>query len=166
MTDQSTVLNNLIRTLDAIDRELITALRRSPRASMTELARLVGVARGTVYSRLAQLESTGVITGYGPEIDPARAGLDVLAFCTLEITQGTHDHTIDELSEIPEVLEIHTVTGIGDLLCQVVATSNDHLHDVLKKITALPTVQRSQSQLALHTSVHRTVADYIATLPR
>lgn len=141
--------------LDALDRRLLSAMRENPRASMTTLATIVGVARGTVYSRLDQLERGGVIIGHGPEVDPVAAGYEVLAFCTLEIEQGSHDETTQALSTLPEVLEIHTVTGDGDLLLRVVARSNDHLHQVVQLVSAVPTVGRTSTQLALATTVSR-----------
>jgi DNA-binding Lrp family transcriptional regulator len=121
----------------------------------------VGIARGTVYSRLDRLRTEGVVVGFGPDVDAARAGLGVLAFTTLEIRQGRHDETTAALGEIVEVVEIHTITGRGDLLCRIVARSNDHLHDVLQRITALPTVARSESQLALATVHRRTIVDVL-----
>ncbi len=148
--------------LDQLDLGIIAALRRHPRISMVDLARELGVARGTAYSRLDRLEGTGVITGHGPDVDPARVGLDVLAFCTLEISQGSHDVTVAALASIAQILEVHTVTGSGDLHCRVIARSNDHLHTVLQQIAAIPTVLRSQTQLALATVYERTIADVLA----
>lgn len=128
---------------------------------MAEIARLAGVARGTAYSRLDRLEAEGVITGYGPDIDPLRAGYGVTAFCTLDIVQGSHDETTSALAAIGEVIEVHTVTGVGDLLCRIIARSNDHLHEVLQQIAALPEVTRSQTQLALKTSHSRSIAELV-----
>ena len=150
--------------LDQLDLSLIAALRRHPRISMVDLARELGIARGTAYSRLDRLEATGVITGHGPDVDPVRVGLDVLAFCTLEISQGSHDVTIAALAAITQILEVHTVTGSGDPHCRVVARSNQHLHIVLQQIAAIPTVLRSQTQLALSTVYERTIADVLTGL--
>ncbi len=152
-------------SLDAIDRSLLDGLRRNPRTSIAELARYAEVARGTAYARLDRLERNGVVTGYGPEIDPRMGGLSVLAFCTLEIAQGTHDATVGALTSIEEILEIHTITGQGDLLCRVVARSNDDLHLVLQRITAIPSVARSETQLALTTSLQRSPIDLLLGQP-
>ncbi|MGL6089219.1 MAG: Lrp/AsnC family transcriptional regulator, partial [Pseudomonas paracarnis] len=51
--------------LDEIDRQLIAALQLNARESVAMLARQLGIARTTVTSRLARLEKTQVITGYG-----------------------------------------------------------------------------------------------------
>ena len=91
-----------------------------------------------------------MISGYGLDIAPSGVGrrasgvgLDVLAFCTLEIAQGSHDKTAASLAAIAQILAIHTVTGTGDLHCRVIARSNDHLHEVLQLIAAISTVLRS-----------------------
>jgi DNA-binding Lrp family transcriptional regulator len=148
--------------LDSFDHRLIRVLRRHPDVSLSELARRLDTPRGTVQSRRQRLERRRVITGYGPDIDPSRVGYSVTAFTSLEIAQGAHDDTIAGLRRINEVIEIHTVTGAGDLLCRVIARSNGHLHEVLQRVTALPTVMRSQTQIALSTQLHRTPADVIA----
>lgn len=148
--------------LDATDRRLVGALRAHPKGSMSELARRVEISRGTVYSRLDRLERTGVIAGYGPDIDPRAAGFGVLGFVTLEIEQGSHATTMAHLRAVSEILQVHTITGDGDLLCVVVASSNDHMHEVLQGITAHPAVARSRTQLALHSETVRTVADVVA----
>ncbi len=150
------------RLIDDTDRALIGELRARPKSSVTDLARQVGISRGTVYSRIDRLERTGVITGYGPDIDPRPAGFGVLGFVTLEIEQGSHAAAMSHLRTVPEILQVHTITGDGDLLCVVVATSNDHMHDVLQRVTSQTAILRSRTQLALHTDDVRSVADVVA----
>lgn len=144
------------------DRSLLRALRTQPRATVTDLARALDTARGTIYARLERLERLGVITGWGPDVDARAAGFGVRGFVNLEIDQGAHAGAMAHLRSIPEVLQIHTVTGVGDLLCMVIATDNDHMHAVLQSITAHPSIIRSQTQLALHTDVVRTAADVVS----
>ena len=149
-------------TPDQNDLKLIGALRTSARATITEIARTTGMARSTVQLRLARLEDAGVITGYGPDLASARSGYGVLAFTTLSIVQGSHDRVVTNLTAIDEVLEVHVVTGEGDLLCRVAAKSNDHLHEVLQRIVGMPEVGRADSQLALSSPVARTLADLLS----
>lgn len=148
--------------IDDADRALLGALRRGRRASNAEVARATGMARGTVQTRLARLEDRGVITGWGPELDPRATDHDVMAFTTLAIAQGAHDRVLGVLAAMPEVLEVHVVTGSGDLLCRIAARSNDHLHELIQRVVHADGVIRSESQLALATPVRRTVADLIA----
>ena len=152
--------------LDDIDRRLIGVLRRQPRSSVSEMARLTGLARGTVHDRIRRLEARKVIVGYGPDIEPRSAGFGVCAFTTLTIAQGAHEATVRALSKIDEVLEIHTVTGRGDLLVRIVAATNDDLHKTLQRIAAIDEVRRTETLLALHTALARNVADLVAARTR
>jgi DNA-binding Lrp family transcriptional regulator len=76
----------------------------------------------------------------------------------LEIAQGQEAAVIDSLATIPEVLEVHKTTGPGDLLCRIVARTNEHLHDVLERVLATPGITRTTSALALTSPVQRPVA--------
>ena len=149
--------------LDDIDRRVIGVLRRQPRSSVSEMARSTGLARGTVHDRIQRLEDRRVVVGYGPDIEPRAAGFGVCAFTTLTIAQGAHEMTLRALSEVNEVLEIHTVTGRGDLLVRIVAATNDGLHETLQRIAAIDAVRRTETLLALHTTQVRNVADLVAT---
>ena len=139
--------------LDALDLALLTALRENPRAGALALSRLTHVARATVESRLSRLERSGVITGYGPDIDVAAAGFSVIAFVTLEIAQGALDRVKSDLDAIPAVLEAYAVTGSADMICKVAATSHADLQQTLLRIDSSASVARSTSAIALSTVI-------------
>lgn len=135
--------------LDSLDLALLRALTDSPNAGALELSRQLGVARGTVQARLQRLESSGVVTGYGPDVDLAAAGFGVQAFVTLEIAQGALEDVTAELAAMPGVLEAHATTGTGDVLCRVAARSHGELQQTLLQLGRSATVVRSTSVVAL-----------------
>ena len=142
------------RRVDALDAALIELLATEPRVGVLEASRRLRVARGTVQARLDRLQERGVITGYGPDVDPAALGYEVTAFVTLEIRQaGGHDPVAERLAGIPEVLEVHTITGAGDLLCRVVARSNADLQRVIDAIVSAEGVVRSSTLISLAAQV-------------
>jgi DNA-binding Lrp family transcriptional regulator len=135
--------------IDALDARLISAMCDTPRAGVMELARQLSVARGTVQARLDKLQQRGVICGFDPDLDLRAIGYEVLAFVSLEIAQGRLEDVVDHLRKIPEVLEIHTVTGPGDLHCRVVARTNDHLQTVIGRVLEAQGINRTATQIAL-----------------
>ncbi len=137
------------RALDALDVALVAALREHHRAGILELSRITGVARGTVSARLQRLEDSGVVTGYGPDIDVRAAGFGVQAFVTLEIAQGAIEDVQQDLESIPGVLEAHATTGSGDVLCRVAASSHEALQQTLVDLNRSASVVRSTSVVAL-----------------
>jgi DNA-binding Lrp family transcriptional regulator len=140
--------------VDHLDAALIELLAAEPRVGVLEASRRLGVARGTVQARLDRMRARGVITGYGPDVDPAALGYEVTAFITLEIRQaGGHDPVAERLSAIPEVLEVHTITGAGDMLCRVVALGHADLQRVLDAIVSAEGVVRSSTVISLAAQV-------------
>jgi DNA-binding Lrp family transcriptional regulator len=143
-----------VRPVDGLDARLVGLLAAEPRVGVLEASRRLGVARGTVQARLDRLHSRGVVTGYGPDLDPAALGYAVTAFVTLEIRQaGGHDAVAARLAGIPEVLEVHTITGSGDMLCRVVARTNADLQRVIDAIVDVAGVTRSSTVIALASPV-------------
>jgi DNA-binding Lrp family transcriptional regulator len=127
-----------------------------------ELARTVGAARGTVQARLEKLQQRGVITGFGPELDPTALGYEVLAFATLEIVQGRLDDVVAHLRAIPEVLEAHATSGLGDLHCRVVARTNAHLQEVINRILEVQGISRTTTVIALSEQIPFRVLPLVA----
>lgn len=136
--------------IDDLDARLIALLAAEPRIGILECARRLHVARGTAQARLDKLVARGVILGYGPEIAPAALGYGVMAFVTLEIRQSRgHDPVASHLETIPEVLEVHTITGSGDLLCRIVARSNADLQRVIDQVVSYDEIVRASTIIAL-----------------
>jgi DNA-binding Lrp family transcriptional regulator len=148
--------------IDPLDARLIQAMCETPRAGVMELARQLGVARGTVQARLDKLQKRGVISGFDPDLDLQAMGYEVLAFVTLEIAQGRLEDVIDHLRSIPEVIEAHATTGPGDLHCRVVARTNVHLQHVLGRVLEVPGISRTTTQMALSEQVRHRVLPLVA----
>ncbi|GII81580.1 AsnC family transcriptional regulator [Sphaerisporangium rufum] len=139
--------------VDALDSRLLATMRAHPRIGLTELARLLGVARGTVQARVDKLIARGVIADFGPTIVPAGLGYPILAFVSLQIAQGRLAEAVDAIGAVPEVLEVYGTSGQADLLCRVVARDTGHLQEIIASILASPAVQRTDTTIALSTQV-------------
>lgn len=140
--------------IDALDGRLIELFTAEPRIGVLEASRRLKIARGTVQARLDRLARDGVVAGMGPEIDPAALGYAVTAFVTLQLRQaGGHDPVAARLAQVPEVIEAHTITGPGDMLCRIVARSNTDLQRVIDDIVDVGGVERASSVISLATQV-------------
>lgn len=135
--------------VDELDARLIALLRDAPRIGLMEVARRLGVARGTVQARLGKLTDRGVVTGFGPDLDPARMGYPLMAFVFLQITQGRLAQAVAVLERVPEVLEATATSGPSDLLCRIVARDTEHLQDIVNRVLSDPAIRRSTSYIAL-----------------
>lgn len=135
--------------VDPLDARILALFRDEPRVGVLEASRRLGVARGTVQARLDRLTTRGVVTGWGPDIDPAALGYEVMAFVTLEISQRGHRQIEAALGALPEVLEAHTITGAGDMWARIVARTNTDLQRVVDAVLAIEGVERSNMVVVL-----------------
>lgn len=140
-------------TVDELDARILALFAAEPRVGVLQASRRLRVARGTIQARLDRLVERGVVTGWGPDLSPAALGYPVTAFITCEIAQTDHDELGARLAAIPEVLEVHTITGAGDLLCRVVARSNADLQRVIDQLVDQEGVGRTSTVIALATQL-------------
>lgn len=140
-------------SIDQLDGRIIGLLAREPRVGVLEMSRQLGVARGTVQARLDRMRANGVIRGFGPEVDPAAIGYPVTAFATLQIRQGQGAGVRAHLATVPEVLELHTTTGSGDMLCRLVARSNADLQRVIDRVVGIEGIVRASTAIVMENPV-------------
>lgn len=151
------MLGNVPSDIDALDVRIVELFHDEPRVGVLEASRRLGVARGTVQARLDKLETSGAIRSFSPTLDPAALGFRVTAFATLEIRQGGRESVAAHLTRIPEVLEVHTITGPGDLLCRIVARDHDDLQRVIDDLVGDKDIMRTSTLIALSAVVERRV---------
>ncbi len=152
--------------LDALDVELLRLQFAHPRVGVLELSRLAGVARATVSARMDRMLASGVVTGYGPQVDVGAAGFPVQALVTLEIAQGRLDDISDLLGAIANVLEAYATTGTGDVVCRIAAESNQALQEVLLELDRSEAIRRSTSVMILSTVVAARTVPLLVHRPR
>jgi DNA-binding Lrp family transcriptional regulator len=140
-----------VSSLDEIDEKLIEMLRGDARRSARALAREIGMSPGAVSERINRLETSGVIKAYRAEIDPSALGLHIRVFIGVQIQQEpSPDEIVESLLDIPEVAEVHVVSGQWDLVVVVEVRDGQHLKDVvLAKIWRTPGFRHSETMLVL-----------------
>ncbi|MCZ2827691.1 Lrp/AsnC family transcriptional regulator [Modestobacter sp. VKM Ac-2986] len=142
--------------LDATDARLVLALSEDPRSTVLALAQRLGLARNTVQARLARLESAGVLDPFERRVRPEALGYRLGAYITVQVVQRGLDDVAASLAAIPEVLEVVGLSGVMDLLVQVVAVDADDLWRITEQVLAVPGVQRTDTNLAMRRFVdHR-----------
>ena len=154
-------------SIDPLDGRILALFGTEPRIGVLEASRRLGVARGTVQARLDRLNRDGIVRGWGPDLSAEAIGYPVTAFATLQIEQGSGHTTVAQaLAAIPEVLEVHTITGAGDLWCRIVARSNADLQRVIDAVVVVPGIQRASTVIALAEQIPYRVLPLIAEATR
>lgn len=137
------------RTADSIDSLILDALIRDPDATNVAIAEATGLARNTVRARLARYADEGTLRSFDRRIDPAFLGYPLRAYVVTKVTQRKLAAVGEALSAIPEVLEVHGLTGVTDLLIHVVARDADDLYRIAGRILGIDGVKRTATGFAM-----------------
>jgi DNA-binding Lrp family transcriptional regulator len=141
-------LRGQMAQLDETDRLIVEALRADGRLSMRALAARVHLSRANVYTRVARLQSDGVITGYAALIDPVRYGYGLSAYVYLDIAQRSWKAVRRQLLSMPEVDHVALISGEHDILMRVRTRDAASLRDVvLTRLQEMPEIRATQTVL-------------------
>jgi Lrp/AsnC family leucine-responsive transcriptional regulator len=141
--------------LDEFDRKMIAVLRENGRVTVTELAQRIGLSKTPCQIRLRRLIDAQVIRGFTALVDPARLGLDHVAFTEVKLSdtreQALHEFNV-AVRRIPEIEECHMIAGSYDYLLKVRTANIRRYRMVLgEKISSLPHVENTSTFVAMET---------------
>jgi Lrp/AsnC family leucine-responsive transcriptional regulator len=125
------------RTIDPINRRLLTELQDHARLSLAELGRRVGLSAPAVAERLQRLEETGVIGGYRAEVDPRALGYTLSALIRIRPAAQQLQKVADLALRTPEVVECHRITGEDCFLLKLHLRDIQHLEQLVDRFTPL-----------------------------
>ena len=141
--------------LDEFDRKILAVLRDDGRITMTELAQRIGLSKTPCQQRVRRLIDAKIILGFRAIVDPARLGLDHVAFAEVKLSD-TREAALREFNaavrRIPEVEECHMIASSFDYLLKVRTADIRKYRLVLgEKISSLPHVANTSTFVAMET---------------
>ena len=147
--------------IDDISLKILRILQKKARIPNVEVARQVGMAPSAVLERIRKLEKMGVIDGYEVRLNPERFGKSQVAFINVHTGgKGKEGGLVKVLSAIPQVQEIHYVSGGDSYLLKVRETDTKALGRLVREqIAPLSGV------VSTHTTIVMTTFKETARIP-
>jgi Lrp/AsnC family leucine-responsive transcriptional regulator len=122
--------------LDPRNQKLLAALVKNPRATVSALARRVGLSAPATRERLLRLEEAGVIRGWRLELDPGALGFPIAILVRVRPMPGQLQKIAKLAQSIPQVTECQRITGEDCFLIRVHLRSLDELDGLLDRFLA------------------------------
>ena len=143
--------------IDRIDNRIIDALVENGRISITELSEKVGLSKTPCQLRLKRLMNEGYITGFRAVLNPAKMGLEHIAFAEVKLSD-TREEALrafnTAVKKIREVEECHMIASSFDYLLKVRTSDIKRYRIVLgEKISALPYVESTSTFVVMQNVV-------------
>ena len=121
--------------MDAIDRQILALLQKDGRMTNAALAEAVHLSPSPCLRRVKALEDAGVIAGYRAVLDREHVGLGLTVFIEIKV-ENPHLETVTSslqtaFREMDEVVSCHIVSGLADMLIEVVVADLRHYEQLL-----------------------------------
>lgn len=156
-TDQIQQSGGSIASLDRFDRKILGALVADATQSYADLGRLVGLSAPAVHERVKKLKQAGVVTGIHARLDGRQIGRPLLVFVHVSTHNWGHSDAIDALAVLPELEEMHSVTGDTSVILKVRMANTEALESLLRQINAFESVVATHTFVTLSTYLDRPV---------
>ncbi|SDI10942.1 Lrp/AsnC family transcriptional regulator, leucine-responsive regulatory protein [Lutimaribacter saemankumensis] len=139
--------------LDRIDHRILRILSADGRISIADLARQVGLSKSPAQVRVRKLQEHGYVLGYRAMLNPAKLGLDHVAFAEVKLTDTTEKALSAfnaAVMKVPEIEECHMIAGSFDYLIKVRTADIQSYRQVLGEvISALPHVGATSTHVSM-----------------
>jgi Lrp/AsnC family transcriptional regulator len=138
--------------MDVTDKKILGLLQEDATLSIAEVGERVGLSQTPCWKRIQRLEADGVIERRVALLNPEKLGLKVTALVAIE----TSDHSgawianfADQVSAMPEVLEIYRMAGDVDYVLRVVVADMQAYDAFYKRLIAAVPLKNVTTRFAM-----------------
>ncbi len=120
--------------MDERDRKIIEILVKNGRATLTEIAKELGISEAAVRKRLKNLEERGIIKGYTAIIDYEKAGYGVISLTGIDTEPDKFLDVAKKLREHEFVKSLYITSGDHMIMAEILAKDGDELTKILSEV--------------------------------
>jgi Lrp/AsnC family transcriptional regulator len=145
--------------MDKLDRKILELIQKDGALTAAELADRVGLSKAPCWRRIRRLEEIGVIKQTVALLDARSLNVGTTVFVTLKTgnhSEAWFDRFVRAVRDIPEVTEIHRMSGDVDYLMRIVVPDIDAYDVVYKRLIAAVEFQDVSASFALETIKYTT----------
>jgi len=136
--------------VDDVDRSIIRLLQEDARKSFNKIAESLGIAVGTAYNRVKNLEDKGILKGYTIMLDSAKLGYGLTALILIEAEGRYLPEVENELAKLDDVICIYDITGDYDIAVVARFKNRSTLNSFIKSTLKMPHVSRTVTNVVLN----------------
>ena len=119
--------------LDEKDRAILALLQENSKLTARQIAKKINAPITTVFAKTKRMEELGLIKGYRAILAPERLNSGTAAFILASVSYRAKADDVpisqrvvaEEIAKLPEVQEVHIITGDWDLLVKLRSESVD-----------------------------------------
>ena len=145
--------------MDKQDRKILELLQKDGALTAAEVAERIGLSKAPCWRRIRRLEEEGVIKQTVALLNARHLNLGTTVFVTLKTanhSEAWFEKFVKAVRDIPEVVEIHRMSGDVDYLMRIVVPDIDAYDVVYKRLIAAVEFKDVSASFSLETIKYTT----------
>ena len=137
-----------------IDLKILNVLSKNAKMPYTEVAKKVFVSGGTVHVRMRKLEKMGVVRGTKLDIDYDKLGYNISSYMGIYLEKSfLYKETVKSLKKIPEIVEIHAITGQYTIFIKIICKDTSHFRNFLDTVHKVKGITRTETFMSFEETI-------------
>ena len=148
--------------IDDLDKKILNLISTDARIPFLEVARKCNVSGAAIHQRMQKLQQLGIIKGSQYLFNPEKVGNGTCAFIGILLRDPSDsERVLNELRNIPEIVECHLTTGNYDMFIKLYTHDKAHLLRVIHEKLQPIGIQRSETMVSFNEPIHRQMPIYL-----
>ena len=140
--------------IDNVDLKILNVLSKNAKMPYTEVAKKVFVSGGTVHVRMRKLEKMGVVRGTKLDIDYDKLGYNISSYMGIYLEKSfLYKETVKSLKKIPEIVEIHAITGQYTIFIKIICKDTSHFRNFLDTVHKVKGITRTETFMSFEETI-------------
>jgi len=151
--------------LDEKDIRILKVLQENCKATAKQIAKEINSPITTVFAKIKRMENLGIIKGYKAVLDAKKLNKGTTAFILASFSYGpqgakeplSQRELAKQISKMPEVQEVHIITGDWDILIKVKDNDVNAIGKfVIDKLRMVKGIEKTLTCMVFHTEKETT----------
>jgi Lrp/AsnC family transcriptional regulator len=152
--------------MDKKDKAILKALQEDATMTVSELADAIGLSKSACWRRIQNLEESGIIGARVTLLNQQALGLNLTVYAavrTHEHNKAWFDQFHDVTTEMPNVMEVHRLSGDVDYLIRAVVPDMNRYDEMYKELISKVNLYDVSSSFSMETIKYTTALplDYL-----
>lgn len=138
--------------MDEMDRKILRILQKDSSAPVSDIARQVGLSASPCWKRINRLRDDGIIQRHTAVLNASRLGFGLTVFVSIKTGEHSDEWLADfsnQVTAMPEVMEIHRMAGDVDYMLKVVARDMEAFDKFYKRLIGVTAFSEVTSRFSM-----------------
>ncbi len=138
--------------MDEMDRRILRILQEDCSLPVSDVARQVGLSNSPCWKRINRMQNDGIITRQTAVLDAGRLGFGLTVFVSIKTGEHSSDWLeafSNDITAMPEVMEIHRMAGEVDYMLKVVVRDMESFDEFYKRLIGITALSDVTSRFSM-----------------